>query len=221
MSRIRHSPLRRATRRGLAVAFLALAVVPFAWAGAFPHTASGPLSKQVACGNERWDVKTLKDAAASGIDFGNVKASTVTKLGQIHSSTHTPARRPEERQVYRVKVILDSLPGKKLGYKIEPNDSDIHLAVRDAAGKTMIAEFPDPGCTSGAQQRFSMKTARDALVAACGKPAKGTFTELHGTATITGVLFFDFFHHQRGVSLPNVVELHPVLSFTRASCHRA
>lgn len=65
-----------------------------------------------------------------------------------------------------------------------------------------------------------MKTARDAIVAACTKPVRGSFRELHGSATITGVLFFDFFHHQRGVS-PNVAELHPVLKVADAVCSRA
>jgi hypothetical protein len=50
--------------------------------------------------------------------------------------------------------------------------------------------------------------------------AKGTFKELHGSATITGVLFFDFAHHQRGKA-PNVAELHPVLRFFDADCSRA
>ena len=205
-------------RRGLAAALLALALVPFAWAGAFPHKTLGPASRQVPCGTERWDVKTLTDPAAGSVDFTHVKNSTVTKLGKIHSTTHTASRRPEEKVAYRIKVILDSLPTKKLGFKIEPNDSDIHLAVRDAAGKTMIVEFPNAGCTAGAKKRTAMKNARAALIAACGQPPSASFRKLHGTATITGVLFFDFFHHQRGVSLPNIVELHPALSFKSTNC---
>src|ERR1700693_930079 len=205
-------------RRGLAAALLALALVPFAWAGAFPHKTLGPASRQVPCGTERWDVKTLTDPAAGSVDFTHVKNSTVTKLGKIHSTTHTASRRPEEKVAYRIKVILDSLPTKKLGFKIEPNDSDIHLAVRDAAGKTMIVEFPNAGCTAGAKKRAKMKNARAALIAACGQPPSASFRELHGTATITGVLFFDFFHHQRGVSLPNIVELLPALSFKSTNC---
>ena len=31
-------------------------------------------------------------------------------------------------------------------------------------------------------------------------------------AEITGVAFFDFFHHQTGVA-PNEIELHPILGF--------
>jgi len=199
-------------RRGLAAALLALALVPFAWAGAFPHKTLGPASRQVPCGTERWDVKTLTDPAAGSVDFTHVKNSTVTKLGKIHSTTHTASRRPEEKVAYRIKVILDSLPTKKLGFKIESNDSDIHLAVRDAAGATMIVEFPDYNCTQGAQRRLAMKQARAALVSACGQPPRGHFRELHGSATITGVLFFDFPHGQRGHAR-NYAELHPALSF--------
>jgi hypothetical protein len=83
----------------------------------------------------------------------------------------------------------------------------------------MVVEFPDEGCTEGAQHRWAMKEARDALVAACTRPPK-SFKELHGSATITGVLFFDFAHHQRGKA-PNVAELHPVLRFFDAQCSRA
>lgn len=208
-------------RRALAILILALALVPFAWAGGFAHPAGAPLSTQIACGNERWDVKTLTDPARGLVDLTGAKASTVSALSKIQSTTHTASRRPEEIQVYRVRVIFDSLPKKKLGFKIEPNDSDIHLAVRDGKGKTMITEFPNRGCTAGARYRTEMAKARAALIKACGQPVKGTFTELHGKATITGVLFFDFFHHQRGVSLPNVVELHPVLGFTKATCQKA
>jgi hypothetical protein len=38
-----------------------------------------------------------------------------------------------------------------------------------------------------------------------------------GTATITGVGFFDFDHGETGVAR-NAIELHPVLAFRRATC---
>lgn len=57
-----------------------------------------------------------------------------------------------------------------------------------------------------------MSTARQALVARVGEPGTGSFTKLTGTATITGVGFFDFEHGQRGVA-PNAIELHPVTGF--------
>ncbi len=81
----------------------------------------------------------------------------------------------------------------------------------------MITEFPDAACTVGARYRARMKQARADLIAACGQPPHRSFRELHGKATITGVLFFDVFHGQRGVSL-NVAELHPVLGFIGPTC---
>lgn len=204
-------------RRWLAIAVLALVLVPFAWATSAPTKGGARARVLVACGAERWGVKTLSDPARFAVKLNKARSSTVTNLTRIQPLTQLETRRAEEKQVYRIRVLFDSLPGKKLGFKLESNDSDIHLAVRDAKGTTMIAEFPDPGCTAGARYRPAMKRARAALIAACGQPPKSRFRELHGSATITGVLFFDFFHHQRGVSL-NVAELHPVLGFTNATC---
>jgi hypothetical protein len=204
-------------RRWLAIAVLALVLAPFAWASSFPTKGVSRARVVVPCGAERWDVKTLTDPGRFSVKLNKARSATVSSLSKIQPSSQIAERRPEEKQVYRIKVIFDSLAGKKLGFKLETNDSDIHLAVRDATGATMVVEFPDPACTVGAKYRLAMKRARAALVAACGQPPKSSFRELHGSATITGVLFFDFFHHQRGVS-PNVAELHPVLGFSGANC---
>ncbi len=61
-----------------------------------------------------------------------------------------------------------------------------------------------------------MRTSRAALVAAFGQPSSSQFTNLTGTATITGVGFFDFLHGQTGVAT-NGIELHPVIGFTLLS----
>lgn len=208
-------------RAFVAAALIPFALFPIAWAGAFSTSSSGPLSRQVACGHERWDVKTLSDPDADKLEVDNVRHLSVTRLGMLKRPTVLGlTRAPKERRVYTVNVILDSLPDRKLGFKTEHLDSDIHLAVRDKNGSTIIAEFPDSGCTAEAEFRSRMQDAREALVKACdGKPPKGKFKELRGTATITGVLFFDFFHRQRGVS-PNVAEIHPVLSFSSTACER-
>ena len=62
-----------------------------------------------------------------------------------------------------------------------------------------------------------MARARASFVPACGRPSTGFFVTLSGTATISGVGFFDFDHGQRGVA-PNAIELHPVLAFSSTSC---
>jgi hypothetical protein len=46
------------------------------------------------------------------------------------------------------------------------------------------------------------------------------FVQLKGTASITGVGFFDKNHNQFGRA-PNAIELHPALSFTSTNCERA
>lgn len=217
--------MRRRTLAALVLVPLALA--PIAWSVPFSNGPSGPSSEQIACGVERRAVKQLLDADAKNVAFGNVINTTVTRLGKLTRPAQTgPLRQKKERRVYRVRVILDSIPpsatdpGKKLGYKLEENDNDIHLAVRDASGATIVTEFIDRRCTAGAKRRNAMESARAALVAACGQPPKGNFRELKGSATITGVLFFDFPHHQRGKA-PNTAEIHPVLSFSNATCSKA
>jgi hypothetical protein len=171
-------------------------------------------------------VKQLLDDDAPNVHFGDEIDSTVKRMGLLKRPAETgQTRQLKERRVYRIRAIFDSIapsetsPGVKLGYKIEENDNDIHLAVRDKSGNTIVVEFPDERCTEGAQHRWAMKTARDDLIAACTKPVKGSFKELRGSATITGVLFFDFAHHQRGRAR-NVAELHPVLRFFDADCSR-
>jgi hypothetical protein len=77
----------------------------------------------------------------------------------------------------------------------------------------MIAELPSAGCVAAATgPAAQMASARAALARACGRPTT-SFTRLSGTATIDGVVFFDFVHGQRGAST-NQIELHPVLRFS-------
>ena len=61
-----------------------------------------------------------------------------------------------------------------------------------------------------------MQAARSSLVSACGSAPTSSFKSLSGTATLTGVGFFDVIHGQTGVA-PNGIELHPILSFS-GSC---
>jgi hypothetical protein len=188
------------------------------------------LSKQIACGSERREVKQLLDDDAVNVAFGHGIDSTVKRMGQLKRPTETGDRQKKERRIYRVWAIFDSIPpsetspGVKLGYKTEDNDNDIHLAIRDSTGATMVVEFPNQGCTADAQHRGDMQESREALVKACSNKSPlrdppQSFVELHGAARITGVLFFDFAHHQRGRA-PNVAELHPVLRITNVECSR-
>jgi hypothetical protein len=197
-------------RRYLAILLLGLAVIPFAWVGLAPGKTTAASSKQVGCGIERWSVKTLTDPAGRRLTLTS-KASTVRSLRRKPAPGYLGLRRHfgVERTTFRV-------PAKLVEMKLEA-DSDIHLVLADPTrtGATMIAELPSPSCTAGAtpNARLKMRNARKAFVASCGPPPTGTFRKLSGTATVTGVGFFDQIHGQTGVA-PNGIELHPVVGFS-------
>ena len=204
-------------RRGLAVGFVGLMIVPFAWASAFPAKASVPASRQVACGVERWGVKTLTDPLARKINF-TPKKTTIRGLRHrlVPAAMGGAARLPGlESRTFRVRAALVEV-------KLEA-DSDIHLVIADPQNRqlTMIVEFPNASCTRGASRlaRAKMRRARSLLVGACGAPTS-SFVRLSGKATISGVGFYDERHGQTGVA-PNGIELHPAVGLTQLTCRRA
>lgn len=171
-------------------------------------------------GHERWTVKVLTDLDASQVKF-RPRRKTIDQLRTLarprsigRGSSRTG---PVEFRTYRVRARLDEA-------KLE-EDEDVHLVIHDEHPEhTMIVEFPDPNCPDAAAsfKRAAMERARSAFIAKCGLPSRARFTLLWGEATITGVGFWDLKHAtpQRGRA-PSDIELHPVLSFTRASCERA
>jgi hypothetical protein len=100
---------------------------------------------------------------------------------------------PPERHIYTVTAAVTLVRPE--------DDGDFHLVLRDAVGRTMIAETPMGSCDRVAtpKRQRQMATAR-AHVRLCAR------------ASVTGVAFFDFNHGQTGVA-PNAIELHPVLAF--------
>jgi hypothetical protein len=204
------------------VAAAALANASVTEAPAAPDRAH-PVATHHCGGVERWAVKTLSDGVP--VNF-QPQTTTVSELRRkrppIPPSTEPPRMAPVEtktwrlRQVYLVEArhVARLKNGKR-------EDMDYHLVIRTKRGRTMIVEFPDPDCRGAAQspKRAAMRAAREAFLHACG-PIPQSFVELRGRATIEGVGFFDEVHGQRGVAKPSGIELHPVLSFTQASCAR-
>jgi hypothetical protein len=98
-------------------------------------------------------------------------------------------------------------------------DGDIHLVLQNKAFRKIIVEFPDTSCAfngvAAPAQAEKMRLARKKFEDRCGRPPHGSFRPLTGSATITGVAFFDVKHNnpQHGVA-PNNIELHSVLKFT-------
>lgn len=185
-------------------------------AGAFTLSATGAArsaSTAATCGLERWNVKTLQDGRADEVNFHSKKTTVSALIRKRRPSRLRARNRGVETTTYRLRARL-------MDAKLE-DDSDVHLVISDPAhvARTMIVEFPDSGCVLRASKsaRLKMRAARRALVTACGTIGPSSFRHLAGTATITGVGFFDFKHGQRGVA-PNAIELHPVLQFRASDC---
>jgi hypothetical protein len=152
----------------------------------------------------------MTDAAARSVNL-TPRLTTIRALGRLFPPAHLGLRFGRtERTNFRLRVRL-------LSAKIE-TDGDVHLVIASlTSGQTMIAEFPSSVCSVRSFAAARMKRARAAFETACGVQSRSGFTNLTGTATVTGVGFFDFKHHQRGVA-PNGIELHPVLRFSATGC---
>ena len=177
--------------------------------------AAAPARGATQCGEERWAVKTLSDKRERLVNF-KPKDTTVNRLRKKPSpgvGADTPRIKGVETTTWRIRASLVEM-------KLE-DDHDIHLVV-SAPGQpshTMITEFPDTTCNGAASSRkkAAMARARARLIATCGEPSSSSFTHLAGSATLTGVGFFDIPHGQTGVA-PNAIEIHPILKFHGSTC---
>lgn len=168
----------------------------------------------VRCGVERWPVKTLSDGDAGRVDFSPIPA-TVAQLRSLPA----PGSLPQSSRIAPTELTVYSVTANVVKFKLE-GDRDFHVVISDLndPSQTMIVELADAAQCSGAvasAHASEMRDARQAFIAAYGSPST-SFRNVSGTATFTGVGFFDFQHGQTGVA-PNAIELHPVLSFTTGS----
>src|SRR5713226_3861501 len=161
------------------------------------------------CGKERWSVKTGTDAGASQIDLTNPKTATIGDLITLQPPNPLPADSrfaPTENTVFVVDATLTD-------FKVETGstgDSDYHLVLQDDQGNTMVAEIPSPSCV-GTNSPFAAQIASTRAKFDAQFTATSSFQTANVPVRVTGVGFFDFFHHQHGAA-PNVIELHPVLN---------
>lgn len=160
------------------------------------------------CGVERWSVKTGIDANSSHVDIANPKAANIAELIALLPPNPLPKDsrfEPTESTVFTVNATLTD-------YKLETGatgDSDYHLVLMDEQGNTMVAEIPSPSCVgAGSAFKTQITTARGQFDAQFS--VTSSFQTANIPVRVTGVGFFDFFHHQHGAA-PNVIELHPVL----------
>jgi len=199
---------------------LALAIVVAAVWGhglvalATPHPVDGatgapPASHVAGCGTERWDVKTLTDPLASSVVLSPTPTDIAT-LGALKVSS--PVKGDEARGVLEAEYQVYSVEGTVFVAKRE-EDQDIHIALEDGQGHTMIVESAYPPCARGSLVLAQIKAARAQVLALAGgkELTNATLKKLIGKhVRATGVFFADKLHGQSGVA-PNGAELHPLL----------
>src|ERR1051325_588114 len=125
--------------RGRVLAATAVGIAAFAAVGVdgrTPPAAPSAPARVMACGSERWSVKTLTDPSAARVVFTKVKARSVEALRHLKVPANLKAtskrRTGAERSVYKVTVRLMSMRRE--------DDSDVHLVVADPTlGGSMIA----------------------------------------------------------------------------------
>jgi hypothetical protein len=158
----------------------------------------------VSCGYWRWPVKTGSDADRNNVN-PHVVTSSIWNL--IHLAA--PSSFPQDARIAPVEDTIYQLNNVTLSqYKLE-DDGDIHLIVKDAAGRTMITELPDPRCVSSTSPwKARITTVRRNFLAKF--PLASYWHYPNRRVDVQGLGFFDQEHGQDGVA-PNDIELHPVI----------
>ena len=169
----------------------------------------GPLPG-LACGVERWAVKTLSDADATRVDLATVQPTTIRALNERtpHCSGLPSARTfGEEFTVYEVVG--------RITFVRLADDRDYHIALADPAdgSYTMVTEVVDIACQGPNRSPFrgTLETARNGWIGMIG--GRSSPSLVGTTVRVRGVGFYDFNHGQTGRSR-SCMELHPVLSIT-------
>jgi hypothetical protein len=159
------------------------------------------------CSGERWPVKIGTDPDATLVNLGSTTATTIAALHGIAK----PATLPDNARVQTTETRTWVLNATLVKY-VRSFDADYHMVLSDSAGRTMIAEIPDPGCV-GPGSPFAAGIAHARAQFDAVFTATDTFQTANVPVQVTGVGFFDFPAGQEGIA-PNGIELHPIIDIT-------
>ena len=164
----------------------------------------------LACGTERWPVKTGTDDDAASVDLTPQDAS-VASLIQIQPPQHPKSR--DSTRFAPTELHVFSVQGTVTLVRLE-EDQDYHIVLNDGQ-RAMIVESSNPSCATGSVFEQQLAAVRDKLDQQLGGPLLHISEKVKPgwNVTVTGVAFFDVKHGQTGVA-PNAIELHPLLDIT-------
>ena len=160
---------------------------------------------RITCGVWRWPVKTGSDADRRKVS----RTVRVTSIRHLRSLTapssfagHQSHRfRGVERHTWKLTTWLTQ-------YR-EEEDGDIHLVLKNSAGKHMIAEIPLGRCVS-VRSLWKKQIASARASFARHLHVTTSWHHVHRKITLVGLGFFDEIHDVTGQA-PNGIELHPVI----------
>jgi hypothetical protein len=164
-------------------------------------------SLALACGVERWPVKTATDRDAGRVVLAP-NASTIPSLRATPAPPNPDARRDTRFAPVETSIVV--LSGILVVIKRE-QDEDYHLVIADPSDPqaTMIIESPNPRCALGSRFFQNIVTVRRTIDSHFGGPIGGRH-QVRIPVRVAGIAFFDRIHGQEGVA-PNGIELHPII----------
>src|SRR5215813_13930694 len=95
-----------------------------------------PIKGVIACGVERWSVKTGTDPDAHLVNLNAPQSTTISTLRALTAPNPIPTNNrvaPTETTLWVINATLTE-------YKLE-TDQDYHIVIKDASGNTMITEI--------------------------------------------------------------------------------
>lgn len=171
-------------------------------------TAPSRPSRGLACGVERWFVKTLSDTDASSVNLSNVTSMSIRDLNGFAAHCSDLPERRSFAEEFRVFEVVG-----RITYVAHEDDRDYHIAIEDPSspGASVVAELADTVC-AGAVVSPYLATLRTAEAMFETLRAGRSESSLVGTMVrVRGVGFYDFNHGQHGRS-QNCIELHPIIA---------
>jgi len=161
----------------------------------------------LACGVERWFVKTLADEDARAVALSPVTAISIHDLNAL--PLHCDGG--PDRRVYDEEFRVYEIAGRVI-YVAHEDDRDYHVALEDPNDptSTVVTELADTRCSGAAMSPHlaALRSAEGMLANLLGGNAPASLVGT--TLRIQGVGFYDFDHGQRGRS-KNCIELHPIV----------
>ena len=150
----------------------------------------------------------MKPLEGTDADRNRVSSTVVSTTVAALRTKPKPSTYPRNNRVTTTEFHIWALTAYLTQYRQE-SDGGIHLAIKDSAGRRMIAELPYGSCVpSTSRWRAANLSARSAFGHTYAVSTSWHY--VRRLMDLRGVGFMDTVHGQTGVA-PNGVELHPVI----------